>query len=405
VASLESREDTDDREPRGSGFLGLLLLISSLPVVLLAVAALTGIGLERHLAGVPAALGALALVLLPVVGLAALVAGNGRLAVLGGCAWFWALTILLVMPFYFPNERAGSVTAGLAYLAGSSGEEARGRLVGLGDELVALLGSEPEHLPDAVVLTPDPGATGPGGASISPGSGRATPDGAVTIPYDGEGQVMRIAVFLDGPRYGEEFSMVFDTGASYTTLDRAALERLELEVPASAPIAVLRTANGEIEAPLVLADAVWLGDALVEWVTVAVCDPCAGDGYSGLLGLNVSGQFQVAIDHSEREIVLRPRAGREARRVDVIQWLKLHSRMRHWSDGRVEVEVSGRNLARIGIREAAAHIACGEERFEVRMGQIPAGDSSTARMSLPLDTRCSDYTVKLASAEWELDRF
>jgi hypothetical protein len=79
--------------------------------------------------------------------------------------------------------------------------------------------------------------------------------------------------------------------------------------------------------------------------------------------------------------------------------------MRHWSDGRVEVEVSGRNLARIGIREAAAHIACGDERFEVQLGQIPAGDSATARMSLPLDTVCSDYTVELASAEWELDRF
>jgi predicted aspartyl protease len=404
VASLESRE-VDGREPGGSGFLGLLLLASSLPALLLAIAALTGIGLERHLAGVPAALGALALVLLPVVGLVSLVAGSSRPSVFGGCAWFWALTILLVMPFYFPNERAGSVAAGLTYLSGSTGEEARGRLVGIGDELMALLGSEPEHLPVAVALPSEPDRTQPPAGSTSVEPRRAAATGEVTIPYGGEGQVMRIAAFFDGPRYGEEFPMIFDTGASYTTLDRAALEQLELEVPESAPIAVLRTANGEIEAPLVLADAVWLGEALVEWVTVAVCDPCAGDGSSGLLGLNVSGQFQVAIDHSEQEIVLRPREGREARRVDIIQWLQLRSRMRHWSDGRVEVEVSGRNLARIGIREAAAHVTCGEDRFEVWIGDVAPGDSVTARVSLPLEAVCGKYAVELASAKWALDRF
>ena len=92
---------------------------------------------------------------------------------------------------------------------------------------------------------------------------------------------MRVAAFFDGPRYGEEFQMIFDTGATYTTLDRASLEQLELEISRHAPHATLRTANGEVDAPLVLVDAVWLGDAVVEWVTVAVCDLCAGEGVSG----------------------------------------------------------------------------------------------------------------------------
>ena len=41
--------------------------------------------------------------------------------------------------------------------------------------------------------------------------------------------------------------------------------------------------------------------------------------------------------------------------------------------------MTGRNLARIGVREAAAHIGCAEDRFEVRMcssgpGMYPSED-------------------------------
>lgn len=397
-------EEDYDEAPTRARAVGLLLLVTGLPVFVLAVGALTGIGLTRNLPGFPAVAGALALVALPVLGLSVLVS-NGRrwMAAAGGSVWFWSLTILLAMPFYFPGERTVAGAAGVRFIVSPLGEGVREPAVVVADRMLAMLGSEPEQLLEAAPLPP----VDPRPEAREPRVERARPGlvDEVVVPYAGDGQIMRIPVFLDGPRYGDEFPMIFDTGATYTTLNREALDLLEVEVPASAPVAVLRTANGEIEAPLVLIDAAWLGDAAVEWVTVAVCDPCAGDEVFGLLGLNVSGQFQIALDHEGREIRLTEREGEVDRRLDVIQWVRLSSRIRRWRDGRVEVEVTLRNRAHVDVSEATALIECVQERFEVVLESIPAEGTQSARMSLPRDTDCSDYTLELASAKWRLDRF
>jgi hypothetical protein len=226
------------------------------------------------------------------------------------------------------------------------------------------------------------------------------------MAYQGEGESMRIAAFFDGPRYGEEFGMIFDTGATYTTLNREALAHLEVEVPPDAPVAVLRTANGEIEAPLVLVDAVWLGDAVVEWVTVAVCEPCAtGEGVSGLLGLNVSGQFKVSLDHDHRQIHLGPLEGDENRKLDVVQWLQLRSRLLRWQDGRLEVEVTGENRSPVAVGAFSAEIDCPGGRFEVRVEGVEPRESRTRKMALPRGTECGEYTLSLREATWSRERF
>lgn len=388
-----------EARPRRAGSLGTVLALSSLPVVAVAVAAITGLGLARNLPSVPALAGGLALVLLPILGLASLVRGGARLAETGGCAWFWSLTVLLAMPFYFPGERADSVRSGLAYLTAPVSQESGSGVVRMGERLVELLGDEPEPTPFATPL-PVVEAT-----RLSKDVGRVRESGDVVIPYEGQGESMRVAAFFDGPRYGEEFTMIFDTGATYTTLDRAALATLEVPVPADAPTAVLRTANGEVEAPLVLVDAVWLGDAVVEWVTIAVCDTCASEGVSGLLGLNVTGQFQVSLDHERQEILLGALAGDENRKLDVGQWLGLESRLLRWQDGRLEVELTGSNRAPVPIASLAAEVECPGGRFEVSLESVQPQDSATRRVALPRGTDCSEYSVSLRRATWDSDRF
>lgn len=397
-------------EPRAFGWRGLLLLVSAIPAMALAVAALAGIGLLRHLPSFSALAGGLALVLLPIVGLSALASVRRRsLVAIGSSAWFWSLAILFGVPFYFPGERGEAARAGVRLLAQPLEEAPRSSVVGIADWFVGLLGSEPERLPEAVAVQleelEEPPRGAAAGSSPAPRPLRAHRTDEVVLPYDGDGQIMRVPVFFDGPRYGDEFPLIFDTGATYTTLNREALDLLEIEVPPSAPVAVLRTANGEIEAPLVLVDAVWLGDAVVEWVTIAVCDPCASDGVFGLLGLNVSGQFQLALDHEEHEIRLKERDGENDRRLDVVQWAVLSSRIRRWRDGRTEVEVALRNRAQIGISEAAALIECPGGRFEVLLEAVPPQGVGSSRMTLPQHTECGEYRLELAHAQWELDRF
>ena len=402
----KSFDELQASEPRSRvGCLGVLLGVTAVPIVLLAVGALTGIGLARNLASFPAVAAALALVLLPILGLASLIGAGFRLAELGGCAWFWSLAVLLTMPFYFPGERMQASSWGLELLASPIGDTGREQVLAFGNTLVDLLGAEPERTRFAGEL---PGAAAE--AARAEDDARRVrelreAEGHVVVPYQGRGESMKVAAFFDGARYGEEFSMIFDTGATYTTLNREALSLLEIEVPRDAPLAILRTANGEIEAPLVLVDAVWLGDAVVEWVTVAVCEPCATDEVAGLLGLNVSGQFQVALDHDHHQIELRALDGQENRKLDVVQWLSLRSRLLRWQDGRLEVEVTGENRADVRIRQFSAQIDCPGGRFEVVFDGVQGRQTATRKRALPRGTDCSEYTLDLREATWDRSRF
>ena len=401
----EAVELTVRDSPWRVGCLGTLVGLSALPAVVVAVATVTGLGLERNLASFPALMGGLALVLLPILGLVSLIGMGSRIAELGACGWLWSLALLLTLPFYFPGERERAARTGLAMLVSPASDEARGSLLSLGTTLVGLLGDEPEPTPLADAL---PGAAAE--AARADNAARRVralreAQGDVVISYEGQGESMQVAAFFDGPRYGEEFPMIFDTGATYTTLNRAALERLEIDVPRDAPNAVLRTANGEIEAPLVLVDAVWLGDAVVEWVTVAVCEPCASEDVAGLLGMNVSGQYQVSLDHDHRQIQLGALGGEENRKLDVAQWLRLSSRMLSWNDGRLEVEVTGQNLSPVAIREISAQVDCPGGRFEVLVDRVGGAETVSRKMALPRGTDCSEYTLTLRRATWESDRF
>jgi hypothetical protein len=402
----EELEEAGPIEPRrGAGYLGVLLAVSAIPILLLAVSAMTGLGLGRNLPTFPAVAGGLAIVLLPVFGLASLIGTGARAGELGGCGWFWSLALLLAMPFYFPGERAQAARSGLDYLTTPVAEAVRAPVLGFGAILIDLLGAEPEATPLAGAL-PGPAAE----AARAAEDARQVREirearGDVVVPYEGQGETMRVAAFFDGPRYGEELQMVFDTGATYTTLNREALELLEVSVPRDAPVAILRTANGEIEAPLVLIDAVWLGDAVVEWVTVAVCEPCANEGVYGLLGLNVSGQFKVSLDHDHHLIQLSPLEAEENRKLDISQWLRLRSRLLRWRDGRLEVEVIGSNRANVPIGSFSASIDCPGGSFEVVVDGVPPLDVATRKVALPRGTDCSEYSVTLRQATWIRNRF
>lgn len=229
-------EDLPPRAPRASaGCLGVAVALTSVPVLGLAIAVVTGLGLERNLANFPALAAGVALVLLPVLGLASLIGGGFRLAELGGSGWFWSVVLLVALPLYFPGERGAAAHGGLTLLASPLSEAAQTRVISLGQRIIGLLGEEPEPTPLAAEL---PGAAAE--AVRAADAARRVREirearGDVVIAYEGQGETLEVAAFFDGPRYGEEFRMVFDTGATYTTLNRAALAHLEIDVPPDAP--------------------------------------------------------------------------------------------------------------------------------------------------------------------------
>ncbi len=349
----------------------------------IAAAALVGLGLLRELPPVQVALGAGALVVLPVSGLRTLI-GPSPWA-LGASGWIWAGLLLLGIPGYFPGELRDAVAAGVAVVFAPAGAEATAR---------AARFARGVELPEAGGKPPVPEAER-AAEPCAVAAATLTSD-QVALPYEGQGHSLAVPI-----QFGEtEMVMLFDTGATVTTLSEAGLRKLGIRVPGDAPVITLRTANGERSAKLVLVPLVWVGGLPVEGVTVGVCDECADERTAGLLGLNVSGQFLVTLDTARKEVVFQSRSGQQNRVVDIGPWLKVRATARVWPDERVEVEVNADNRSERTVAEAQVGIHCGSENFVARLSDIVPRSTGTTSVRLPAGTDCDTYTVSLEHARW-----
>ncbi len=395
---------------------GCLRLAVTLPPLLLALGTVTGVGMEKGIPAPLALLAATALTGFPILRLAG--PESGRIPVSPLAAWLWCTLLLLMLPLYLPGERDSSTATGLRYLAHPLGPDASGGIANWGVATIGLLGDDPDPLglnPDAEgnfceaeplqICRSDAdveAATAPDNAVSDLPGGEL---GSLFIPYQGDENSLQILVDIDGPVLGDQYAMIFDTGATLTTLDRHTVEAIGLEVSPDAPRIHLQTANGEIVAPLILVDAIWLGEAPVEWVTVAVCDRCAPSEPRGLLGLNVSQRFRVSLDHDRERIELHRRRGNRNRRLDIGPWLKIRSIATESWDGGVSLELNADNLSRRKIESAVTTLDCSGASFSIQLDDIPAGGSARTEVELPRGTDCNEQKLELSRAYWYLDRF
>ncbi|MCK6522341.1 retropepsin-like domain-containing protein [Myxococcota bacterium] len=379
------------------------LLIAALPVHIALTAAgfgsLIGLGLSREAPVLPLTLSAICVAVLPSIGLGAMFGGTLRAQLTGGV--LWPLLLILGLPIYFPGERSRAMGAGAGFFAAPWGTETAMEVAAtaeafgrwLGDGPAAIAGSPPSYAEPVVV---EPKVTPPPVRAREPSD-----EDEISLPYEGEGRSLRIPVGFEHGDRSHDLTLMFDTGATFTTLDRETLERvLGLSVPRGAPEVVLQTANGERRAQVMLIDRVWLGGYAVEGVTIAVCEECASDESAGLLGLNVSGQFTVTVDPDLHELTLKPRTGDPDRQLDISKWLDIQGVAKVWSDGRVTVDISAESLVDRPIRSAEVIVECGEDQLRASVGPIPALGVARSKVSLPLGVRCDQYMVRLGEARW-----
>lgn len=321
---------------------GLLLFAIGLALALLALSLGVGVGMLRQGNAVAVSIVAMVVVFGPPSALVHVVPDR-----LGGYAaglMGWSLALMVCFPVYFPEERARAWTAGM----GAFGQMFQSRppptlgprLDGL---LPSLLGTPPA--PNAEPAAPSPVARPRPVPDLPTVTTHADGGDAVVLPYEGTGSSLKVPVDLEGAD-GKvlEVMMLFDTGASFTSVDRATLRALGVRVPSDAPEVTVRTANGERTTPLVLLDRVWLGGLAIDGVTVGVCDACAHGDEVGLLGLNVSGRFWSRSTKNSRRSTFSPappttaratcatgwsrRLGRPAGTTDASRWRPLSSTMR-----------------------------------------------------------------------------
>ncbi|MBK9365420.1 MAG: retropepsin-like domain-containing protein [Deltaproteobacteria bacterium] len=380
------------------------LLIVALPMHILLTAmgfgSLIGLGLSREAPVLPLTLSALCVAVLPSIGIGAMFGGSLRAQLGGGVVW--PLLLVLGLPIYFPGERSRAMGAGAGFFAAPWGTETAMRAAAkaesfglwLGDGPSAISGTPPSYA-EPVIVEPKPVVAAP--ARVR----ELSDEDEISLPYEGEGRSLRIPVGFEQGEKAHDLTLMFDTGATFTTLDRETLERvLGLSVPRGAPEVVLQTANGERRAQVMLIDRVWLGGYAVEGVTIAVCEECASEDSAGLLGLNVSGQFTVTVDPDLHELTLKPRTGDPDRQLDISKWLKIEGMAKIWSDGRVTVDITAESLVNRPIRSAEVLVECGEAQFRAPLGRVEPLGVAESKVNLPLGVRCDQYMVRLGEARW-----
>ena len=371
------------------------LLISALAVVpvTLAFSVLVGAGLMRHGPPLLVSLGAGALLILPALGLTT--PFRERLAWLPLGLLVWSVVVLLGFPLYFPGERAGALSAGISILTAPTGVTPDTSLARSIDAALPSIGDSDPVPPVAATAPVEPRPA----PFVEPASSTDQPD-EVVLPYEGVGQALSIPIGLEG-RQGQEIdaTIIFDTGASLTTLDLETLHLLGVRVPRDAPTLNFVTANGERTAPIVLLDQLWIGGFSVQGVTVGVCEPCAFGGSVGLLGNNVSSLFLVTVDQVARELLLRPRSDTGNRYRDIRPWLDIEVEATRWADGRIEVTVAVANQSHRDVEELVVTVQC-EQNYRVELSRVRAEDSASTEVSLPLGAVCDQYTIDLTEAHW-----
>lgn len=302
----------------------------------------------------------------------------------------WPLALVIGFPLFFPDERALALHTGVSALLLPMGLAVEPALATRLDTTLPALTAGRVPPPSAEPLSQAP--------SAEP-EARQQGD-QVALPFEGEGRTLSIPVTVEGPDGREkDVWMLFDTGATLTTLDTATLAAVGVTVPADAPEVTVHTAGGDRSTRLALLERVWVGGLEVDGVTVSVCDACAGEHAVGLLGLNVSGRFLATVDHGQQELLLTAQPGLDDRALDVGHWLELGGTATRWPDGRMEVQVRARNRSERRVTHADIAIACDRD-WVAGLDDIEPGARADTVVSLPAGSRCDNYTVRLVSASW-----
>ena len=348
-------------------------------------AAFVGLGMHRNVASGVLVITASALVFGPPLALGLTVRRRKGL-VLGLSGVLWSLFLFMAIPVYFPQERVDAMASGLGVLR--LGPTWQGMARDVAEAMPVDPGLARPQVPEAAA-TPEP--------VVHPPLDLA--DDQIALPFEGEGRRLAVPVVFEHNGRTVETWMMLDTGATYTTLPRSILYELGVEPGDDAPVLTQHTANGDRQASFALADTVWLGNLPLNGVALAECDECASGEVSGLLGLNVTGSYNLTIDSDRKEVVFSERAARQ-QHLDVSPFTDVGARFTRFPGGRVEVEVTVDNDSPRPISKAVGQVSCDGGSWRIEVFDIPAGGTRSVMERLPGHERCESYRISLVDASW-----
>jgi hypothetical protein len=376
-----------------------VVILASTPAAMAWMGAL-GLGVVRGAPMLPVAMVSLMALVLPGIALSG--ALNDRRLGFSAGIFFWGIVVMASMPLFFPGERARAMSDGWAWIRGAAATDGLISWAARVDALLPPDAAASGDLPVVSALEDDDDEersrriTAADCEDVS-----ATQTEEAVLPYRTDDNSLVVPVDLQGPE-GAVLStwMTYDTGATLTTVDRATLSSLGIAIPRDNPVIELRTASGVRSARLALIDTIWVGGFEVPGVTVSICEECTSQTSVGLLGLNVTGRFQVVVDHGSEALVLQPRLDRPDQVSDISPWVEVTGRVKERSNGELIVDVDLDNRSRRPVEQAIVHVRCGDT-WPVDIYDIPARGTGSARVQLDGKPSCDGrYELELKRAWW-----
>ena len=231
------------------------------------------------------------------------------------------------------------------------------------------------------------------------------PSGVVRVGFERRGQAIIVPVRLSGAEGSVTAKMLFDTGATFSTLKRGLLRKLGAGIGTATTKTA--TANGVVNRRLSVIDGVSVGAAAVKGgLTVAVCEACAMGGTAGLLGLNFSRHFVVTIDHDAGELLLKPRRVQNPQLFDVKPFVSLSDARseRRGKQMRIRFTVVNRSPRPLRQVHVIAHIRdpgrIRRQRPQTVVDYVPARSKRLAVMTMPAPPKATTFTLEIQQASF-----
>jgi predicted aspartyl protease len=269
-----------------------------------------------------------------------------------------------------------------------------------------------------VPRTIDGGRGGGGLALADAGAGPARPAGAeagaagvgqggeVSVVFEKKGSGIVVEATLEGPTGAVKAKMLFDTGATLTTLDHATLVRLGVRESPDDPTAESLTANGVVRRRLVVLDALSLGGARVDrGLAVSVCDVCASGEVVGLLGLNYSRHFLVTLDQDAGKLLLRPNEKARGHLYDIKPFVDMSEARGLWRGPLLTVDLVLHNQSSRPLRNVRLVAETkGEDgkagRIWGEVKEVPAKTRLPVKLEGLSSVKGAAFSLQLDQADW-----
>ncbi|MDA3863445.1 MAG: retropepsin-like aspartic protease [Deltaproteobacteria bacterium] len=225
------------------------------------------------------------------------------------------------------------------------------------------------------------------------------------IPFIFRDGSIIIAATLYNNNHSFTGNFILDTGATISTLNNKAFEKLKLSRSKSSM--TVQTAGGARELPVILLDKVEIGNNKISPLVFSVCDNCSGPGIAGLIGLNFTSRFQTIIDNKKAIIKFKKIDHWIDQRNEIEPFLEIDSIYGTQSKDTFVISAQATNQSKLPVEGIVFEITLYDQKKHIidkirtRIALLEPGTSKKIKVTTDKNTLIDNFDVRLERAFWK----